>query len=245
MDVEELTGPGDFRCQNQPTGVTRLLLSRSPVTAVVSGQVSASTAFPRSWQSIPGNQFEIEKPLIGVYGTTAPGAAAGGGQAVLLAPGWVTWAFGALSSRIQVTYTNGWPHTSLTAAATAGSTSLAVDDITGWLGAVGNVYDAGQQEAVACTAITPNTAGAVSGPGTLTLASALQYNHTIGVLVTSLPPSVQEAAIYYAVAQALTRGATATAVQALSGSTAGSGPGTSNTYIAMAEAKIHPYRRVI
>lgn len=225
--------------------MTRLLLSRGPVTSVVSGQVSAAQSFPRSWQQIAANQFEVEKPLIGVYGTTAPGSSGGGGQAVLLAPGWVTWAFGSLNTRIQVTYINGWPHASLTAAATAGATSLTVDDITGWTGAVGNIYDGGQQEAVAVTAITPTTTGAISGPGTLTLSSALHYNHPIGVLVSTLPPAVHEACIYFAVAQALTRGATATAVQALSGSTAGSGPGSSNTYIEMAQLKVHAYRRVI
>jgi hypothetical protein len=65
------------------------------------------------------------------------------------------------------------------------------------------------------------------------------------VLVSTLPAGVQQAGIYLAVAQALTRGATATAVQSLSGGAAGSGPGTSAEYQQAADALVHAYRRVI
>jgi hypothetical protein len=245
IDVESLQGPGEFRCQNYPTGVTRLLLSRGPVVAVISGRVSSAAAFPPSWSDIPANQFRPEKPLLGVYGTTAPGTSGGGGQSVLLAPGWVTWLLGRSGCWVEATYLNGWPHASLTAAATAGANTIAVDDITGWVGAVGNLYDGGQQESVAVTAVTPTVSGAISGPGSLTLATTLSYSHSDGVLVSALPQSVQQSAIYFGIAQALTRGATATAVQSLSGSSAGSGPGTSAQYTAAAQALIHTYRRVI
>jgi hypothetical protein len=245
VDVEELTGPGDFRCQNQPTGVTRLLLSRSPVLSVVSGQVSSAAAFPRSWQTIAANQFEVEQALIGVYGTTAPGSSGGGGQAVLLAPGWVTWLFGRLSSRVQVTYINGWPHAALTGAAAAGASTLTVDDITGWTGAAGNISDSAFQEFVSVTAVTPTTSGAISGPGTLTLSSALVYGHDKGTLVSTLPASVVQAAIYLCVGQALTRGATATTVQAISGGSTGGGTATQTSYADMAKALIAPFKRVI
>lgn len=245
VDTETLTGPGDFRCQLQPTGVARLLMSRSPVTSVVSGRVSSAGAFPRSWTTIDGDQFEAEQPLIGVYGTTAPSSAGGGGQAILLAPGWVTWGFGRMSSRIEVTYINGWPHASLTTAATAGGTTLVVDDITGWDGAAGVVYDGGEQEFVSVSSVTPTVTDAISGPGTLTLSTGLTYAHNRGVIVSALPASVQQACIYLAVAQALTRGATATAVQAIGGSATGGGPQSSGDYVALAQAELQPYRRVI
>ena len=246
VDTEDFTGPGDFRVQNQPTGVTRILASRSPVTTIVSGQVSNSASFPRSWQTIPANQFEAEKPLIGVYGTSAPGASGGGGQGILLAPGWVTWLFGRLSSRLQVTYINGWPHAGLTATAAVGATSLTVDDITGWTGAAGMIYDSGGvQEFISCTTITPATTGAISGPGTLTLASALVYPHSKGTVVSSLPASVQQAAIYLCVSQALTRGATATAIQNVSGGSVGGGAAQSEQYQKMGLALVTPYRRVM
>lgn len=245
VDIEQWTGPGDFRCQNQPTGVTRLLASRSPITAVLGGRVSSSASFPRSWQAVSANQFEPEIALLGVYGTTAPGASGGGGQAILMAPGWVTWLFGRLSSRIEVTYLNGWPHASLTEACTVGDTTMAIDDITGWLGAVGNLYGQALQESVLVTTVTPTTTGAFSGPGTVTLASPLSFSHQVGDIVTSLPGSVIQATILYSVAQALTRGATATAVQSLGGGVTGSGGLSATDLIARAEKAIHSYRRTI
>ncbi len=244
VDTEEFTGPGDFRCQLQPTGVCRLICSRSPVLSVVSGQVSAAASFPRAWNSIPANQFEPERPILGMYGSTAPTAAGGGGQAILLAPSWVNWGYGRLSSRVQVTYINGWPHGSLTAASAAAATSLAVDDITGWNGAAGTVYDSGQQELFTVTAVTPNTVGAISGPGTLTVTPALTWPHADGTLVTTLPGDVIQSAILFSVAQALTRGSTATTVQSIHGG--GSGGGKSPEEAASeAELLVHPYRRVI
>lgn len=245
VDVEMFTGPGEFRCQLQPSGVARLLASRGPVLLVVAAQTSAAGSFPRSWNTIPANQVAPEKPLIGVYGTSAPSAAGDGGQGILLAPGWVSWWPGRLGTLVQVTYLNGWPHASLTAAAAAAASSLVVDDITGWAGAAGNVYDGGANELVTCTAVTPATTGAISGPGTLTLSGPLTYPHPAGTLVSTLPANVQLAAIYYAVAQALTRGATATAVQMLTGTAASSGPASSSEYEKMAAGKLYAYRRVI
>ena len=245
VDVETWTGPGDFRCQLQPTGVTRLLSSRRPVTAVIGGRVSSSASFPRSWQTVPANQFEPEIALIGVYGTTAPGASGAGGQAILMAPGWVTWCFGRMSSRIEVTYLNGWPHCSIQAPVTAGATSVTVDNITGWLGAAGNVYDGGQQEFVTVTAVTPAVTGAITGPGTLGLSAPLTYGHPAGALLSTLPQSVHQAALYYCIAQALTRGATATAVQAVSGGATGGGPSSSEDYYKLADSLVQPYKLVI
>jgi hypothetical protein len=247
VDTEQWTGPGDFRCQNQPTGVTRLLSSRFPVVSVLGGQVSSATAFPRSWNTIPANQFDIEVPLLGTYGTSAPGGAGGGGQAILVAPGNINWVFGRLSSIIQVTYINGWPHGSLTAGVAAGVSSLAVDDITGWDGAVGVVYDGAAQEAVAVTAVTPSVSAAVSGPGVLTLQVPLSFTHQEGTIVSALPGAVIQAAILFGTVQALTRGATATAVQSLSGAVAGGGGGGvgPDSLLKWARSLIAPYRRII
>src|SRR5262245_25088389 len=85
IDVENVYGPGDFRCQNLANGNTRMLMSRFPVTQVLGAQVSSATAFPPSYTSVAANQMRPEVTLLGVYGTTAPGASASGGQAILLA----------------------------------------------------------------------------------------------------------------------------------------------------------------
>lgn len=244
VDTETVEGPGTFRCQIGPSGAARLLLSRSPVTSVVSGQISGAAAFPPAYTAIAGNMFRVEKPLFGVYGTSAPSAAGEGGQAVLLAPGYVSWGFGRGSSLVQVTYVNGWPHGSLTAAVSKGATSIVVDDITGWLGAVGTIHDGSSQETVAVSAVTPTTTGAISGPGTLTLASGLLYDHAAGTLVTTLPGTVIQATILFCVAQALQRGATATTVQVQPGAQSG-GAREPAGVMTDAELLIHAYRRVI
>jgi hypothetical protein len=253
VDTETFYGPGEFRAQIQPNGVARLLSSRGPVLFIESGRVSSAAVFPPSWSTIAGNQFAPAYPLVGLYGSSAPGASAGGGQAILMAPGLMNWWYGGrLNAQVQVTYVNGWPHSALTAAVSAGASSITVDDITGWInsttgqGAAGNIYDtAAFQEFVSVTAVTPTTTGAISGPGTLTLATPLVYDHDKGVLVSTLPGNVQLAAIYLCVSQALTRGATATAVQAISGGASGGGPQASGDYVKTAHQLIHSYRRTI
>ena len=96
-----------------------------------------------------------------------------------------------------------------------------MNDTTGWAienyygtftGATGRVVDGGQQEAVHVTA-----ASVTAGPGTLTLSSALAYPHQAGTVVTTLPAAVDQACIYFAAAEALTRGATSTTIHAVGG----------------------------
>ncbi len=247
IDTEQLTGPGDFRFQlEQNTGRAWLLLSRSPVTAVLGGQITAAGSFPAQWTTLAANQFRIRQPVIGVYGTTSPGGSGDGGQVVYMAPGNATWLFGRNTYDVQVTYVNGWPHTSLVTPAGAGDRLVHVDDCTGWgapaglaSGATGVLYDEGVQETVTCVA-----SSAASGPGYLSLAAPLNYAHGYGVLCSTLPGSIQQATIYYAVSQALVRGSTATAVQAVPGSVVGAW-GSSKDFEEAAKRLLHPYRRVV
>jgi hypothetical protein len=271
VDSETLFGPGDFRFQMQQTGNARLLLSRSPVTQVLGGQVSMSASFPAQWTPVPATAYKIEKPLLGVYGTSVPGGSDNSGQAVLLAPGYVSWLAGRVGYQVDTVYINGWPHGSLQEPASAGDVTITVDDCTGWgpppqivasagsstwttpqlpglpfipqltpiaYGAAGTLYDPGSQETFSTLA-----ASAASGPGVLTLAAPLAMDHAVGVMVSTLPNTVIQAAILFCVAQALLRGATATSIQATPGSMAGEKePGH---YAGEAELLIHPYRRVI
>jgi hypothetical protein len=245
IDTEQLTGPGDFRFQIQPSGRARLLLSRPPVVSVISGQWTPAASFPPQWTQIASTQFRVEKPLMGVYGTTAPGGSGEGGQAVLMAPGIVSWAFGRQSADVEVTYLNGWPHASLTVTANAGDRALTVDDVTGWLGATGVLHDGAVQEAVSVTAVSPTTPGALSGPGVVSLASPLTYGHVPGTLVSTLPGTVVQATILFAVSMALVRGATATTVQSLPGSRSSSGSRGPDDLIAEARQILVPYCRTV
>ena len=228
--TEELSGP-DFRVTVQwSSGNGRFIAARWPVTQVMSVQVSSNSSWPRQWTSLPAGNFEPEYPVDGLYGASVPSANAGG-QAILFAPGYVCWpagwpgatASGRNTFRVSATYLSGWPHTCLTSAAVAGATTIDVDDCTGWIitgtsgatiGAAGVIYDAlgGGQESITCTA-----ASVSSGPGTLTLASALAYAHEPAIAVSALPGTAIWAAALLAGRAALIRGATATVIQTTGG----------------------------
>jgi hypothetical protein len=216
--------------------------------------VSPANSWPRSWTSLAAGTFEPEYPVDGLYGASSPSSGAGG-QGILFAPGNVCWPSGwpggALSGRfrfrVAFTYISGWPHTSLTAAASANASTISVDDTCGWLltgtndetvGAAGIIYDAmgGGQEPVTVTASSAST-----GPGTLTLASPLQYNHEPGIMVSALPSTIIWATACLAGAAALTRGATATTIQ----TTGGKQQVTESGLRAQAKAMLNTYRRTI
>ena len=228
--TEELSGP-DFRVTVQwSSGNGRFIAARWPVTQVLSMQVAPNSGWPRQWTSLPAGNFEPEYPVDGLYGASVPSANSGG-QAILFAPGYVTWpcgwpgqtVSGRQGFRVSATYLSGWPHTCLTAAASAGDTTISVDDCTGWvitgtsgtaIGAAGVIYDAlgGGMEPVTCT-----TASAATGPGTLTLASPLSYDHGTGIMVSAMPDTAIWAAALLAGRAALIRGATATVIQTTGG----------------------------
>jgi hypothetical protein len=245
IDTETVLGPDYWMTISNSTFVGRALLSRWPVLQILGGSWNATATFPPDWQPIAANQFAIERPIIGLYGTSAPSDSGEGGQAVLIAPGYITWAFGRNGIQLQIQYVNGWPHTSLTADASAGDMTIAVDDCTGWApvtaggqGACGVLKDSADQESVTCSA-----ASVSAGPGTLVLSSPLSFGHGAGVLLTTLPEQIQQAAILYCTYQALVRGATATTVQTITGTGENTAGGASSLE-EQARMLCMPYRRV-
>jgi hypothetical protein len=249
LDTEVFRGPNYRVVVLSGSRNGRVLLQRWPVLDVVSVQVAASNVFPHQWLAVPSGYYEPEYPPIGIYGSSAPAGDAEGGQAIIIAPGYISWGNGRDGTIIQVAYYNGWPHCGLTAAASAGDTSIQVDDCTGWAlttpfsavtGAAGTVYDSGQQELAQVTA-----ASVTSGPGTLTLASPLAFSHARSVIVSTLPQSVMWAIILFASGMALTRGATATTVQSIPGAGSSTGTQKSSDLISQAKALLAPFRRVI
>jgi hypothetical protein len=262
VDVELLHGP-DYRVTVGPasggsyptpywgnTGAqnARLIMSRWPILQVTGVKVCQNGVWPRSWTSVPAGYFEAEVPPIGLYNTVAPGGSAEGGQAILVGGGYINKCYGRNGWAIEVTYVNGYPHCSLTSAVAAGATTISVNDCTGWgitsyygtyTGATGKVVDSGQQEAVHVTA-----SSVTSGPGTLTLSSALNYPHQAGTIVTTLPAAVEQACIYFCTAEALTRGATSTTIHAVGGGAQSSGGGA-RELIEEGELLIHAFRRSI
>ena len=262
VDVELLHGP-DYRVTVGPASGgayptpywgnsgalnARLIMSRWPILQVTGVKVCANSTWPRSWTSVPAGYFEPEVPAIGLYGSVAPGGSAEGGQAVLVGGGYINKCLGRNGWAIEVSYINGYPHCSLTAACAEGDMTIEVNDCTGWAitnyygtftGATGRVVDSGQQEAIHVT-----EASVTAGPGTLTLSSALNYPHQAGVLVTTMPASIEQACIYFATAEALTRGATSTTIHAVGGA-AQSSSGGARDLIEEGELLCHAYRRTI
>jgi len=261
VDIEVLRGP-DYRVTVGPQagggvpspywglagGNARAIMSRWPILAVNSVKVAANGVWPRVWTTLPAGFAEPELPPYGIYNSSAPQDDAYGGQAIIIAPGYVCWNLGRNGYVLQISYVNGWPHTSLTASAAAGATTISVTDTTGWAlanypgtvtGATGTFKDGGQTETVTVTA-----ASVTSGPGTLTLSSALQYPHQNGTILTTLPEAVEQACILFGTAQALTRGATTTTIHSIGGHSQSTG-GDTTMLNAEAELLLHPFRRMI
>ena len=246
LDTEQISGP-DFRVTVM-TGVGngRVILSRWPIMSIVSIQVAPNGVFPRQWTTLPAGSYDVEHPIIGVYGSVAPSDSADGGQSIVISPGYVNWCGGRNGVLLRITYVNGWPHTSLTSDVAVGATSLPVDDCTGWAvtgefgntGAAGTVYDSGQQETVQVSAAT-----ATSGPGNLTV-PATTFGHKAGTMITALPQSVIWATILFASAQALTRGSTSTTVHNIPG-TGSSGEKNAADLVADGKLLLHGLRRTI
>lgn len=224
VNTEVRNGP-DFWITVGPGGVARYFVTRWPILQLVSAKVSVARTFPPQWQVIEPDQLEIETGDLGLEGSTAIGSAGDGPAALLIAPGHITWAYGRNGYRLQVVYINGWPHTQVNELASAGDSTLEVDDITAWIGARGTLYDGGNTEDIEVTDAVADDLALVppKGPGTLVLASPLIYRHEVGVLCTTMPANIQTAATLLAVNRALMRGPTQLVSQRLAGVQAGGG----------------------
>ena len=179
LNTEEDVGP-DFRLTCPPDGVARFALQRFPVVALLGGQVSGAQTFPPAWQTVPASAMRIEGSLLGQAGSSAPDPAAAGPTAALIAPGYVTWAQGRRGFRFQIQYINGWPHCGLLTAAVAGDTLVQVDDITGWVGVAGRIYDGAQTEPLTVVAANPGSALTVALTNG-TPVTSLQLKSTLGL----------------------------------------------------------------
>lgn len=256
VDTEFREGPNYYlTIQSNGPGNARIILFRKPILNINSVQVSPNT-FPRQYVTVPAGMYAVEYPGIGFYGTNAPSSASESGQSIIVSAGFVDWRLGRNGYVVQVQYVNGYPHTSLTQNVAAGTTTLPVDDCTGWapfgtsastqsnsqFGSTGVVFDSGAQEVVQVTA-----ASATTGPGNLTIQSPTQFPHQAGVLMSAMPAAIQQAAIYLCSAYALTRGATSTTIHQIPGGSGGSG-GDVNSPSALIKRAWHlldPFKRII
>jgi hypothetical protein len=261
VGVEQLYGPRNSRVGVQRgTGNGLLVMRRWPVTQVLAIQVSPNQCWPRQWSTVPSDRYEIEHPLINTLSDTASATGPDGGTSIVIAPGQLGmgasngygWGYGAGGLAFQVSYVNGWPHTSLTEPAEEGATTISVDDVTGWTGASGFVYDGAETETVSGLSVSatnplvlPNDVGtAQSGPGTVTLSSPLANAHAVGVVVSALPANVLWAVALAATSQVLESGMTSISAQSLSGSMSTGGKGVADL-VAQYKALLDPFKRIV
>ena len=266
LAVEYLNGPGVPRCNVDPNTGNGVLQTRWwPVTEVLAIQVSSSRNFDNNWTPVTAGQWRIRHPLISI-GDSASATAPDGGWTVDVAPGWITWQAcgrgpvpgswsgggGRGGTQVQISYLNGWPHTSLTEDADEGATEVSVDDVTGWTAASGFVYDGSATEAMsgqsvaATTPVTlPYDAGtAQAGPGVVTLSTPLNFGHQAGTVVSALPADVIYATILAAAVQALTGGTDAITIQSIGGEHSSPQP-TADGMTKQYQALLNEYRRIM
>lgn len=240
-----------------------LVMRQWPISEILAIQYACNRP-PLTWNTVASDKYLINHPLIGQYTDTASATAPDGGWSIQVDPCAIGGSSGGLYGpargargrrnglRLLVSYTNGWPHTSLTSDAAAGATTLEVDDVTGWVGASGFAYDGSFTEQVAVTAVAANTplplpngvGTAQAGPGAVTLSSPLSYAHSEGTLVSALPAGVMQATILIATSQVLDSGIESISAQTLSGSTSLGGTGVADL-IGQIKDLLNPYRRVI
>lgn len=254
VDTEPLTGPGGARVGVEPGSLNgQLVMRRWPVIDVLAIQTSSNRSWPRSWSTVQSGLYEPTRPLLNQLSDTASQTMPDGGWGITLAPGIVPPLTPGTrnSTRLLVSYTNGWPHTSLTADTLAGASTLHVDDVTGFTGASAFAYDGASTEIVQIQSVAatsplslPNGVGtAQSGPGTLTLVEPLAFDHAQNVLISALPPNVIWATVLIAAAQVLSEGATSVAIQNIAGSLTSGGKGVDELRVE-AEILLNDYKRI-
>lgn len=222
------TGPGQPRVFVHPrTGATKLITRRYPVTEITAVQVSPARAFPPQWTPVPADQVLIGRPML-KSAAPAPETGPGGGNVIEVAPRYVNWDRGRGGFRVMSSVVTGWPHTSLTADTGENASTLQVDDVTGWTGFTGFIYDAAATEIATVESVSAaspvqleGAGGTVqAGPGTLTLSAPLANTHVKGTPFSALPADAIHSAILHAAVQALET-IDAIATQSLSAQLAG------------------------
>lgn len=248
--TETNQGPGMPRVAvDRNTGNGSLITRQWPVIAVNAVQVSPARSFSPQWSLIPANQARIRTPVL-QPASGAPVTNPSGGNAVDIAPGNFSWREGRGWWLVSHSYTSGYPHAGLTAAATvatSGTQLLQVDDVTGWAGWTGFILDGPATELVTVTAAQatapvqlPGIGGTVqAGRGALTLSAPLQYAHGAGTLITAIPLAALQAAALSAAVIALENIA-AIAVQSSNGQM----PGGLGALATESEMALDPFCRI-
>src|ERR1035437_4553852 len=235
VNVEQEQGP-DFAITTRSNGWVRFRSANWPIIQIVGAQYSPVGNVPPTWSAIPVSALMTEHSGLPATGSIISSGATGP-TAILIGPGYVTWSNGRNGFLVQITTISGYPVAGIDVDAHTGDNSIHVDDITGWwngtAGARGVIYDPPFREDAVVAGVIPDTAGMISGPGTLTLTQPLAYDHTPAtgrILFSAMPSALITAGLYLATYYGLIRGATAAVMQSGRGMAAPSGKQAANTW---------------
>lgn len=128
-EMEQVQGPGNRYVSMGNWGTVDVIMKHWPVVAILGGQCALTATFPRQWQPIPQNQFDIPWQMTNLFSGSSVGISGGDGDSLIqIAPGYITGWGGRGGYVIQIAYTNGWPHSGLLPSATLAGNLLANDN---------------------------------------------------------------------------------------------------------------------
>jgi len=257
QDTETELGP-DFIITLKSNGWARFRMTTWPILYLVSGEVSPASSGVSTGILIPGSALMPEHSGLPHTGSLVPSVSPGP-TAAMIAPGYVDWNNGRNGYVVSITSISGWPVCGIDVAASAGASSIHVDDITGWWlddsgGSRGTIYDPPLREVVTASGVMPDITGEITGSGTLSLANPLQFSHTPNVggsaqadqriLLSAMPAALIQAGYYFGNHYGLLRGATAAVMQSARGTAAPSSLKAANDWYAMGVEQVSRFARV-
>src|ERR1700734_756576 len=82
----------------------RIILSRWPVLQVTGVATCPASRWPQVFTPLPAGYFGPARPVLGVYGSVAPGGSADGSQTIIVGGGYINWSLGRNGWAVEITY---------------------------------------------------------------------------------------------------------------------------------------------
>jgi len=141
---------------------------------------------------------------------------------------------------VKYTYVNGYANTLVAVAASAGATSITLEDGVGLAaGCMFTLFDGASTERVVVASTY------TFGSATVPLTAPLQYSHAVGVSASALPAAIKQAAILYTTAALKIRGDSSLVMAVTTmPSMQSAGSQRVGSDIALAQEMLAPFRRI-
>jgi hypothetical protein len=223
------------RVRITPDGTIRFHPKYFPIVALIDLQYGF---YPNQMTTVsdPSQAWLEEQEVIFPYGNMAYSQSSQGSL------GFGFTSNGRAETFLKYTYINGYANAVLTAQATAGATTLTVDNGLGIVaGEMLNLYDGASTERV--TVASNYTFGSTTVP----LTAPLVNTHAVGVSVSNLPAAIKEAAILMTTAYLKIRGDASMTMAVTNVATdqgAGQGSGRIGTEVGHVKELLIPFKRI-